>query len=421
MLLSYTMKIEFYLSILSVVCSATAAYVPSQPWSTLTPTATLDSKASATADFDGSFALSVKTLSTNSAAVSAASKAGVAKRDDDLVGQLTDGQPQQNSKGGHKTAPPKPTKSVVNQITDGQVQQQTKTTAAVVNQIGDGQVQQQHTTAAVVNQIGDGQVQQHTTAAVVNQIGDGQVQQQLPKKTASVVNQIGDGQVQQQTKAHKTASVADQIGDGQVQQHTKAPEHKSVADQLGDGQVQHKTKAGQVSQVGDGQAQATSGSSSDDEAVSDSGFEETCLSSDSLTLSLKGGVLKDSKGRIGSIVANRQFQFDGPPPQAGAIYAAGWSIAPLDYKEDKETKKQADDEKKPDSKDSKKDSKKDAKKDSKKDKKDKRDDAKWGKLALGKQTTFYKCLSGDFYNLYDESIGSQCSEVELVVLKAVDC
>ena len=44
-----------------------------------------------------------------------------------------------------------------------------------------------------------------------------------------------------------------------------------------------------------------------------------------------------------------------------------------------------------------------------------------GKLALGSQTTFYKCNSGDFYNLYDQSIGSQCEEVEVTILKAVEC
>lgn len=421
---NFDMKIQFYLSILSVAYLVSAAYVPSAPWSTLTPTATLDSSASATASFDGSFALSVSTISTNSAAVSAASKVGAEKRDD-LVGQITDGQIQQNSEGGQKSAP---TKSVVNQITDGQIQQQTKTTAAVVNQISDGQIQQQSkTTAAVINQISDGQIQQQTktTADLVNQISDGQIQQQT-KTTAAVINQISDGQVQQQTKT--TASVVNQISDGQVQHQTTAPAHKSVAEQLSDGQVQHQTKAGQATQVSDGQVQASGSSSSGNDSSSDSGFEETCVSSDSLTVTLKNGVLKDSKGRIGSIVANRQFQFDGPPPQAGAIYAAGWSIVPLDYKEDSKTKQLADDQKKgeneekdkKESKDKKKDEKKS--KDKKKDKKkDKRDDVKWGKLALGKQTTFYKCLSGDFYNLYDESIGGQCSEVELVVLKAVEC
>ena len=92
-----------------------------------------------------------------------------------------------------------------------------------------------------------------------------------------------------------------------------------------------------------------------------------------LQLSLKDGVLTDIKGRIGSIVANRQFQFDGPPPQAGAIYAGGWSITTE------------------------------------------------GNLALGTQDVFYRCLSGTFYNLYDEKIAEQCSPIHLEVVSLIDC
>lgn len=88
----------------------------------------------------------------------------------------------------------------------------------------------------------------------------------------------------------------------------------------------------------------------------------------SLSLTLGQSVLSDEAGRIGSIVANRQFQFDGPPPQDGAIYAAGWSITPD------------------------------------------------GVLALGDQTTFYQCLSGNFYNLYDENVAEQCNQINLQVV-----
>jgi hypothetical protein len=37
--------------------------------------------------------------------------------------------------------------------------------------------------------------------------------------------------------------------------------------------------------------------------------------------------LTDSLGRIGYIADNRQLQFDGPP-QAGAVYTAGFSACP---------------------------------------------------------------------------------------------
>lgn len=52
----------------------------------------------------------------------------------------------------------------------------------------------------------------------------------------------------------------------------------------------------------------------------------TCITPGALAMRLANGVLIDSLGRIGSIVANRQFQFDGPPAQAGAIYTGGWSV-----------------------------------------------------------------------------------------------
>lgn len=242
-------------------------------------------------------------------------------------------------------------RDVVNQIGDGQIQHQSVSvsataTATVVNQIGDGQIQ--HQTASVVNQIGDGQIQ-HQTASVVNQIGDGQIQHQTaapaPTEPASVVNQIGDGQIQ-----HQTASVINQIGDGQIQHQTA-----SAVNQIGDGQIQHQT---------DG---------SDASAPPSSGIQQACISNDNLAMTLKDSVLRDGKGRIGAIVSNRQFQFDGPPPQAGSIYAAGWSIT------------------------------------------------QDGLLALGEGTQFFQCKSGDFYNLYDENVAEQCEPVHLSIIELIDC
>ena len=101
--------------------------------------------------------------------------------------------------------------------------------------------------------------------------------------------------------------------------------------------------------------------------------EVSCSNEGTLKLVLKEGILRDEKGRIGSIVANRQFQFDGPTPQAGAIYAAGWEITPD------------------------------------------------GNLALGNNDIFYQCLSGDFYNLYDEKIAKQCSPIHLEVVSLIEC
>jgi hypothetical protein len=93
-----------------------------------------------------------------------------------------------------------------------------------------------------------------------------------------------------------------------------------------------------------------------------------CGTEGTLTVKLANGLLTDSHGRIGSIVSNYQFQFDGPPAQAGAIYTGGFSACGN------------------------------------------------GSLAIGGSAVFYQCLSGDFYNLYDRSWAEQCSPVEIVIL-----
>ncbi|CAI4536718.1 CEQ_1a_G0031220.mRNA.1.CDS.1 [Saccharomyces cerevisiae] len=374
----------------ALVATSLAAYAPKDPWSTLTPSATY--KGGIT-DYSSTFGIAVEPIATT-----ASSKAKRAA----AISQIGDGQIQ---------ATTKTTAAAVSQIGDGQIQATTKTKAAAVSQIGDGQIQattkttSAKTTAAAVSQIGDGQIQAttKTKAAAVSQIGDGQIQATTKttsaKTTAAAVSQIGDGQIQATTKT-KAAAVS-QIGDGQIQATTKTT--AAAVSQIGDGQIQATTKttAAAVSQIGDGQIQATTNTTvapvsqitdgqiqattltsatiipSPAPAPITNGTDpvtaETCKSSGTLEMNLKGGILTDGKGRIGSIVANRQFQFDGPPPQAGAIYAAGWSITPE------------------------------------------------GNLAIGDQDTFYQCLSGNFYNLYDEHIGTQCNAVHLQAIDLVNC
>ncbi|CEP64455.1 uncharacterized protein LALA0_S11e04566g [Lachancea lanzarotensis] len=202
------------------------------------------------------------------------------------------------------------------------------------------------------------------------------------------VSQIGDGQIQASTtttqkssaatsQSTSTAGAASQITDGQVQNTSEKPVASSsstgtssaaAASQVSDGQIQQSSSAKQTTTLSSNSAAASaSGSAESDIKV------VSCKNSGTLEMSLENGILKDSKGRVGSIVANRQFQFDGPPPQAGAIYAAGWSITPD------------------------------------------------GNLAIGDNDVFYQCLSGSFYNLYDETIGSQCAPVHLEIVKLVDC
>lgn len=86
-----------------------------------------------------------------------------------------------------------------------------------------------------------------------------------------------------------------------------------------------------------------------------------------LTVSLSNGVLTDSVGRRGYIASNYQFQFDNPP-QAGAIYTAGWSVLTN------------------------------------------------GSLALGPSAVFYSCYTGGFSNLYSMSIGAQCDPILIDIL-----
>ncbi|EJS43221.1 YJL160C [Saccharomyces arboricola H-6] len=222
----------------------------------------------------------------------------------------------------------------------------------------------------VISQINDGQVQVTTqkVPAPVSQINDGQIQvttQKVPSEVSHIVSQIGDGQIQITTAKNvvtksitpiststatviSTATAISQIHDGQVQVTTSTVHSKlgSSKDKL---EPTKKLNNGTVIKV------------------------QACKDPGTLAITLNEGVLIDSKGRIGSIVANRQFQFDGPPPQAGAIYAGGWSIT------------------------------------------------NQGALAIGDNDVFYQCLSGTFYNLYDKSIGGQCNPVHLQTVGLVDC
>ncbi|CAI4543325.1 BBM_1a_G0028180.mRNA.1.CDS.1 [Saccharomyces cerevisiae] len=172
-----------------------------------------------------------------------------------------------------------------------------------------------------------------------------------------------------------------------VQTITSSKAKRDVISQIGDGQVQATSAAATDSQV---QASSTATPTSSEKISSSASKtsstnatssscatpslkDSSCKNSGTLELTLKDGVLTDAKGRIGSIVANRQFQFDGPPPQAGAIYAAGWSITEDGY------------------------------------------------LALGDSDVFYQCLSGNFYNLYDQNVAEQCSAIHLEAVSLVDC
>ncbi|KAL6408252.1 covalently-linked cell wall protein [Ilyonectria robusta] len=95
--------------------------------------------------------------------------------------------------------------------------------------------------------------------------------------------------------------------------------------------------------------------------------KRSCNGDGVLVMTLKDGILKDAKDRTGYIASNYQFQFDGPP-QAGAKFTSGFSACSNQS------------------------------------------------LALGSTTVFYKCLSGDFYNLYDRNWAAQCEPVQIVMM-----
>ena len=172
--------------------------------------------------------------------------------------------------------------------------------------------------------------------------------------------------VQAITSSKAKRDVISQIGDGQVQATSAAAT---------DSQVQASTTATPTSseKISSSASKTSSTNATSSSCATPSLKDSSCKNSGTLELTLKDGVLTDAKGRIASIVANRQFQVDGPPPQAGAIYAAGWSITEDGY------------------------------------------------LALGDSDVFYQCLSGNFYNLYDQNVAEQCSAIHLEAVSLVDC
>lgn len=310
-------------------------------------------------NFSGSFGIAVMTGGSGSAsATQAADGQPAAGSATAKVTQISDGQPQAAT-----------TPAPVSQISDGQPQ------AGRISQISDGQIQAP-VTMNPINQIGDGQIQNQATpkpkATPVSQISDGQIQGPTPKATP--VSQIGDGQPQ--AAGTPKATPVSQISDGQIQATTAKASGTPVA-QISDGQPQASGSA--VAQISDGQPQA-SGSAVQAQpdgqptgsASSSSGGMVACSSADTLSLTLKDGVLLDNQGRTGYIAANYQFQFD-KPAQTGAIYTSGFSLCSN------------------------------------------------GSIALGGSAVFYQCRSGDFYNLYDRSWAPQCEPVQLGMVTLQKC
>ncbi|EXJ55178.1 hypothetical protein A1O7_08103 [Cladophialophora yegresii CBS 114405] len=133
----------------------------------------------------------------------------------------------------------------------------------------------------------------------------------------------------------------------------------------------------------------------------------SCLTNSTLRLHLQDNNLFDGLDRTGYIASNYQFQFDGPP-QSGAIYTSGWSVCPVSTSRQQVEDGASDSTRKSDGNGN----------------GDSNDEAAQDgvmTLALGPSTTFWQCLSGDFYNLYTENWAAQCSPVELRITRLVEC
>jgi hypothetical protein len=198
------------------------------------------------------------------------------------------------------------------------------------------------------------------TTSHVSQMADRQVQAGMNTVTMTPLSQITDGPVQgPKTATYIAVSV---MSDGQLQAPMLPTTAVSVKPE---GQPQAPTaSASAVSTKPEVRPRALARSAPDGLVA--------CRTSSSLEISLKNGILTDSAGRTGYIASNYQFQFD-KPPQAGAIYTAGFSLCAN------------------------------------------------GSLALGGSNVFWQCLSGNFYNLYDRYWAAQCSPIIIELVTLVDC
>ncbi|GME90385.1 hypothetical protein B5S31_g1934 [[Candida] boidinii] len=415
-----------FCSMLAVATAAPEGYVVGDVWSTLTPEAKIPSDYST--DYQTTFGIAIEPVVSSVELTSVSS---------------TSTSPE--SSYASSISESRDYSKIITQIGDGQIQAPSSTPVAIITQIGDGQIQATTSTpsptssVAVITQIGDGQIQAATTTTTTSSSSS--------TTDVDVITQIGDGQIQAQ---HSSSSSSEEIvyltkteNDVVTKYTTYCPEEESSTSSFEGDVTETRTDTvdvddlsttflststttiypssastssdddvttltttptttvmvvltafyddPQMTTVSDSTTTSASASASPSASPSSSlattsataipskrlfkkdVTSQSCMSEGSLAMTIKDSVLTDIKGRIGSIVANRQFQFDGPPPQAGAIYAAGWSVSPDGY------------------------------------------------LALGNQTIFYQCLSGTFYNLYDEIIGGQCEAVRFGVVNLIDC
>lgn len=233
-------------------------------------------------------------------------------------------------------------------------------------------------TMNVVTQIGDGQIQAPTAPVLVTQPTPTPSMQSV---TMMPISQIFDGQIQAPYNPAVTSAAAAAAAASTAPAPAPAPAATSAAavalvgPAASSSGATRATTPAPTSYASSAPTPSASASTSTSTATLDPAAPTTivaCTTNSTLALTLRDGVLTDSRNRTGYIASNFQFQFDDPP-QSGALYTAGFSLCGN------------------------------------------------GSLALGGSAVWYQCLSGDFYNLYDRYWAAQCEEVTISSLQLVSC
>ncbi|OUM52508.1 hypothetical protein BVG19_g1707 [[Candida] boidinii] len=379
-------------SMLTVVTAAPEGYVVGDVWSTLTPEAKIPSAYST--EYQTTFGIAIEPVvssveltsvsSTSTRADSSYASSISESRDyNKIITQIGDGQIQ---------APSSTPVAVITQIGDGQIQAATSTpspkasSVAIITQINDGQIQAHHSSSSskediiylttTLNEV----ITKHTTYCPEDESSTSSSESDITETRTDTVN------VDDLSTTFLSTSTTTIFPSGASTSSEEVTTLTTTPTTTVNVVVTAFYDDAQLTTISDSSAPPSASPSPSSSLATTSATaipskrlfkkdvtSETCINEGSLAMTIKDSILTDAKGRIGSIVANKQFQFDGPPPQAGAIYAAGWSVSPDGY------------------------------------------------LALGNQTVFYQCLSGTFYNLYDEIIGAQCEAVRFGVVNLIDC
>ena len=112
------------LGVAALAGQAIAAYVPSEPWTTLTPSATLSG---ALTEYTGSFGIAVNPISTTASASATLDAKNVKQHKAAAATQIGDGQIQATTGTSNAIKTKTATLAAITQIGDGQIQATTKT------------------------------------------------------------------------------------------------------------------------------------------------------------------------------------------------------------------------------------------------------------------------------------------------------